>query len=193
MVGTLRDYATGLPATVPSDAAPADLLRAADGHGYVAVTEAGLVIALLDAAEPDPPLPVTSAATRALLPPLVILPADLAMADLVSSPAITLLDLDSPAALLVDPAGEPVAILLVSAIVDYLADPGYAAAQRRLGPHGPTTDGTWPTATRVPLARLHCAAAGCGYLNELVEYVTDPPIACASPEAPRHDLVLGRR
>ena len=192
-IATLRDHAAGLTATVPAAATPADLVSAANGAGWVAVTDAGRIVAILDASAADPPLPATSASTRVLLPPLVVLPADLTMTDLVNSAAITLLDLGGPAALLVDRDGAAVGALPVAAVVDHLAGPGYLTAYRHLGPNGPTGDGTWPTGTRLPLARLHCAVAECGYLNELTEYFEDALVACANPEPPRHDLVLGRR
>jgi hypothetical protein len=187
-LSTLAAHALPLPPAVAATATRDEAIRAAGESEHVLVMSAGAAIAVVDPRDTSTRLP----ADRAHLPPLLVLPATMTMDELAESAAVTLLDLGTTTALLVD-GDDPVGLLPLDAVVDHLASSEFLPAQRTLGPLGAETDALWPGSGRTPLARLVCAATGCGYLNELLEYSADPPTACANPAPPAHPLAIGRR
>ncbi|MEU3457274.1 hypothetical protein ABZ671_27275 [Micromonospora sp. NPDC006766] len=160
---------------------------------HVLLKSGDTTIAIVAPRNTSTPLPATSATSRAQLPPLLVFPATMTMDELVESAAVTLLDLGATNALLVADDGSPVGLLPVDVVVDHLASPAYLPTQRTFSPLGTETDAMWPGFEQAPLARLVCAATGCGFLNELLEYSADPPTVCANPAPPAHPLMIGRR
>ncbi|MEV0225420.1 hypothetical protein [Streptomyces sp. NPDC050704] len=171
-------------AVLPAELTPAEAKALLTGTGVVVADDGG-VLGTVTAAD----LAGADADTLAVwqgLPPAIEVDADLSLADLVNSPAVTLLLLGVPRLVLLRD-GTPVAVLAVPRVSDYLASGDHPLPDHEMGPGAPA-DSALPG--RVRLASAQVACAECGHRNALDYWNPRRPPRCANPDRPPHDLTL---
>lgn len=183
----IRDYKL-LDAQLQLDAAR-DQLRDSSGWGVV-VDPAGspsalVTVAVLDHALQHPSggqAVVTLAAAHALLPPLVLIHADLPLAQVVEQPQMTALRYGAAGMVVVD-AQAIAGVLTRQAIASYLA--------KEYRPSGTLADATLPGVIVTPTMNVTCAT--CQFVNKLDEVDPDNLPECLNRHVPPgpHILVLG--
>jgi hypothetical protein len=122
------------------------------------------------------------------LPATVEVRADLTFAELADSPVMPLLLL-GVTTLVLTRAGEPVGVLPVQQVSDYLASGAHPLTGNAMGPAGASADGALPG--RVRLGAAHVACTHCGYRNTILHWNPRRPPRCANPDREPHDLRLG--
>ena len=171
--------ARGEPATPATHGEPAT--RATDGEpveGYAVVYDDTGPVATVDASgEPAP---------------AVIVPADLPVAELADSPVLTVLDAypELPGFVVIAADGALVGVLPVGVLDDYLGAGGFVPSSKTMGPVGGTGDLDVPGDPRLPIARIRCQAAGCGYVNALAFLDLAHPPTCGNPDLAAHALAV---
>jgi hypothetical protein len=155
---------------------PAEALGLLGDRTYaVLVDEAGHIVAMGTAAD---------LAEGRNLPPGVEIPAGMLLDDVVSSEAVTLLDLNPHGAVVVRDA--EVLGVISAAVIDEAASAGHVASRTM----GEGTDSGLPGNVRVPTARVTCIWQGCGHVNVMTFYDPDRPDRCANPDLPTHAVTL---
>lgn len=156
--------------------APAEALRQLGDRTYaVLVDDSGHVVALGTAVD---------LAAGGALPPGVEIPAGMFLDDVVSSGAVTLLELNPYGAAIVRD-GEVLGVISADMIDEALSS-GHVASRTM----GEGADSGLPGNVRVPTAHVTCAWQGCGYVNVLTFYDPDRPGRCANPALPAHAIPL---
>ena len=117
---------------IPASSSPTEALALLGERAY-AVVVAEDPVAVLTAAD----LRTIRAGqlSNAVLPPIVLAEADQSVQELAASPAVTLLDLEPPAVVLVRGA-TVVGVLTIDALAEELARGGYEPEPTTMGPHG---------------------------------------------------------
>jgi hypothetical protein len=128
----------------------------------------------------------------ATLSPVLLLPAEMGLAALAESPLLVLLEEypELPGFVVVDPDGDPVGILPVEVLDEYLGSGRYEPRPSVMGPGGYASDVDVPGDVRLPKARVRCRAAGCGYVNTLTYLDSAHPPRCANPDLAGHPLAI---
>jgi hypothetical protein len=125
------------------------------------------------------------------LPPVVIVPATIPLAEFIASQAVTLLDVDDDlAGLVVVDDDRVVAVIPIDEVDEFLAAGGHRPEPTEMGPVGPANIGALAGDPRTPLARVRCAAKDCGAVNVLAYFDRSAPPDCVNPDLPRHSLAL---
>lgn len=172
-----------------SPAAARDLLGA---RRVGLVTSGGAVTASVGAADLDRATRAGVADLRACGTTVILVAADVGLAEFADSDAVTLLDLGAAAIVLLD--GERVVAVAPATMVDdYLATGGYYGPSRTMGgPHGGNADGELHGRVRTGVAQVRCARPGCGAITPVTVYDPGALPWCAGDKVERHRLVVAR-